>query len=288
MKTVNEYSSETVNMLKRWLSSMAEHGNTKYYEILVDGIRVVHKTSRLEEYDQHIKWMDETVQSMRVLVYNTKNSHRSMPFEFRTDKYVEGLSNKLYPTRKKRLNEDEVNRRVQQTVVQRQKEQDFADLQKQNQILTKRIGDAEDYIRKLEAKVEDKKDDKEDFNFGSMLKMASVMAEKNPALKKQLEDFGLTGLVNEQETKTSSQDAEEPTATFRRKTSPVENDQSHASSDYKNESKDDTLTLKVPIGNLNDDQCAKMFDLAYFLAQNPQYINTVHGLLKDEELKQAG
>lgn len=288
MKTVNEYSSDTVNMLKRWLEGMAQQGYTKYYEILIDGVRVVHKTSNMEEYNQHFKWMDETVQSVRVLVYNTKKSHRSTAFEFRTEKYVEGLSNKLYPTRKRRLNEEEVNRRVQQTVEQKQKEQEFVDLQKQNSTLNKRITDAEDYIRNLESKLEDKKGEGDDFNFGSMLNMASILADKNPALKEQLNEFGLSGLLNKEkaEPEPAAQENEEPTVTFKRKAPPesaIENNT--ANFEAKEENETETLTLKVPLGNLSDDHCTKMFDLTCFLAQNPQYIDTVHGLLKSEELK---
>lgn len=284
MKTVNEYSNESVNQLKHYLTCMAEQGSAKYYEILVDGVRIVHKTSNLDDYDQHIKWIDEEVQSMRVLVYNTKNSHRSTLFEFRTENYMEGVSDKLYATRKRRLSEDEIESRVQQTLEEKQKTQAFTELQKREQILTKRLADAETYILKLEEKLDDKKDESGEFDLGSMFKMASVVASNNPELKKQLDDFGIGGLVNSNDIKTPPQENEEPTATFRRK-STDEQVTPNPKEENPLPTKEDELSITVPNTKLNDEMGFKLYELVYFLSQNTAYIEVVHDLIKSEEQK---
>jgi hypothetical protein len=182
MKEIKEYNSNNLQRLKRWLADTATQGQDKYFETLVDGIKVIHKTNNLEEFDLHAKWMDESTQSMRVLVYNTRNSHRSQVFEFRTGNYVEGSSDQLYPTRKPRLSEEEINLRVQQRLEEKQKNQAFAEMQKQNRDLTRRLGDAEAYIRKLEVKAEEHKSEDE-FDLNGFLSKAALFVNSNPELK---------------------------------------------------------------------------------------------------------
>lgn len=285
MKEIHDFKSDHLSKLKMWLANMHRQGENKFFEILVDGVRVVHKTDNLEEFDRYLSWISDASQSMRVLVYNTKNSHRSQVFEYQTEKYVEGVSDRLYPTRKPRLSEEEIDERVRVQLEEKQKKQVLLDTQKQNRDLTQRLSDAETYIRELEEKVEKTKEQKNGFDMGSLLTMFSGLASANPEAKVSLE--GLQNIYNNQKSEAETkQETEEPTATFKKKVSPEDARQDNTTGfGKKEENNKEILTLNIPLGNLNDDQCSKMFDLACFLAQNPQYIDTVHGLLKGEELK---
>lgn len=122
MNNINAYNAEHLDKLKLWFTNMAEQGHTKYYEIVVDGVKVVHRTSDPGKFDSFYNWFDETSKSVRVLVYNTANSHRSQEFEYRTENYIEGVSHQLYRTRKPQLTADEVERRVQQAIAEKQKQ----------------------------------------------------------------------------------------------------------------------------------------------------------------------
>lgn len=288
MKEINDIKSDHLSKLKLWLANMHQQGENKFFEILVDGVRVVHKTDNLEEFDRYLSWMGDSSQSMRVLVYNTKNSHRSQVFEYKTEKYVEGVSDRLYPTRKPRLSEEEIDERVQAQLEEKQKKQALLDTQKQNKELTQRLTDAEAYIRELEEKTEKNKEQKNGFDMGSLLTVFSGLASTNPQAKESFE--GLQNILKNQKSEPESdKESEEPTAIFKRKVPPEDTRQNNtAGFDKKEENNEEILTLNVPVGNLNDDHCSKMFDLAFFLAQNPQYIDTVHGLLKGEELKKTG
>ncbi len=283
MKEIKEYNGTNIQRLKRWMADAISQGQRKYFETLVDGIRVIHKTNKLDDFDLYLKWIDEHTQSMRVLVYNTKNSHRSQVFEFRTDKYLDGISDKLYPTRTPRLSEEEINLRVQQTLEEKQKKQAFAEIQKQNRELTRRLEDAEAYIRKLEAQTEDNKSEG-DFDLNGLLSKAALFVGNNPELKDKL--GGLDGLFvnNKQKTDLDSETSSEFTATFRKKPSKevMEPAPKQAETEIKLDN-DDTLCLRIPSSGLDDQNCRQLYDLAYFLSQNPAYISVVHGLMKNEE-----
>jgi hypothetical protein len=323
MKEIKEYSSENLNRLKRWLMDMSVQGHPKYFEILVDGFKIINKTTKLEEFDYYSKWMYETTKSMRVLIYNTKNSHRSQVFEFRTENYVEGISDKLYPSRKPRLSEDEINHRVQQTLEEKEKAQTFADMQNKNQELIKRLGDAESYIQKIEEQLKEfeaEKPQKDDFDITGLLDKAALLAGNNPDLREQLSGIQKLFRKNEEEIKSNDTEQTQSTATFRRKPSSEETSQDtkggsintepevqkevevtytrKASNEYvapevkENENllplEDDYLSITVPNSKLDDEKSQKMFEVSYFLSQNPEYIDMVHDLMKSEETKLAG
>lgn len=285
MKEIKEFNSENLQRLKRWMVDAALQGHSKYFEILVDGIRVIHKTIKLEEFDLHIKWIDESTQSMRILVYNTKNSHRSQVFEFRTGKYQDGISDQLYPTRKPRLSEEEIDRRVQQTLEEKQKKQAFAEMQKQNRDLTRRLEDAETYIRRLETQADENKSDA-DFDLNGLLGKAALFFGNNPELKEKL--GGLESLfANNKQKPVPSEDANgEPTVTFRKiPHKDAVGSETKLAEPETSPDNDGTFCLKIPGVKLDEEKSQQLYELAYFLSQNPEYISLTYSMMKSEASK---
>ena len=283
MKEIKEFNDGNLLRLKHWLSDAALRGHGKYFEILVDGIKVIHKTNKLEEFDLYTTWMDDSVQSMRVLVYNTKNSHRSQVFEFRTGKYLDDISDKLYPTRKPRLSEEEIVQRVQQTLDEKQKKEAFADMQKQNRDLTRRLEDAEAYIRKLEDQAEDNPEG--DFGLNGFLSKAALFVGNNPDLKDKLGGIENLFANNQQKPDPGNESNAEPTVTFKKSPfkeviEPEKDPDTKILLDQ-----DGLLCLQVPSSGLDDEKSRQLYDLAYFLAVHPEYISMVHSLMKGEEAK---
>jgi hypothetical protein len=283
MKEINDFKSDHLSKLKLWLANMHQQGENKFFEILVDGVRVVHKTDKLEEFDRYLSWMGDTSQSMRVLVYNTKNSHRSQVFEYKTEKYVEGVSDRLYPTRKPRLSEEEIDERVQAQLEEKQKKQALLDTQKQNKELTQRLSDAELYIRELEEKVEKSKEQKNGFDMGSLLTMFSGLASANPQAKESFD--GLKDILKNQKMETETkQETEQPTATFKKKApleSPIEKNTDNIEPDQ------EANYIFKTNGNLDEAQAMKMYQLMQFFSDNPPYIDVVFDLVSQEKSKQA-
>lgn len=184
METTLLNGTTQLNSLKNWLVKMQQKGEPKYYEILVDGMRIVDKTDNLEAFDEYEKWMDGLVQSLRVMVYNTQNSHRARVFEMRTAQYVDGKSEKLYHPRKRGLSEDEIEQRVQAIIEDQNRQARSERLQEENQGLKKQVTDAESYIDRLEREVTELKK-RDDFDLASVIK--SFLPDKKDKTRNKAE-----------------------------------------------------------------------------------------------------
>ena len=285
MNEIKEYNSENLNWLKLWLDDMKSQGHPKFFEILVDGMRVIYKTNNLERFNEYLNWINDTSKSMRVMVYNTENSHRSQVFEFRTKNYIDGVSEKLYPTRQRKLSEDEINKRVQLAVEEKQRKQAFADLQKQNKDLTKRLEDAEEYIQKQESELNTFKSKKGGLDFESLLSMLALKFGDNPAVQEQLKGF--ESVYKGQKVEETSSEEVEGSVTFRKKPqqteTTTEQTKTAANSDtIPDESSDDTINFHIPNAKLDEKMCFKIYEMLYFLSQNTELIDTFYDLMKGE------
>lgn len=356
MTTIKSYTAENVAVLKLWLNHMAEKKETKYFELFVDGLRVLPKTARVEEFDEHTNWVNEHTKVLRVLVYNTQNSHRSEVHEFRTENFVEGDFEKVNLKRKSTLNEEEVEKRVQAAMEEYSRKQKMENLKRENAELTKRLANAESYIAKLEAKLETTQTGKQDV-FLEVINRAvssfSKQAAANPKLPQWLSGLMQGGSEREQseqeEVVAEEGKQEEAQASFRKRTvaEPVNEMPVETKSEVKNEtnfesvalgsvaqsnenknqltlfseqslegvasesavnmttseikSNAETLVPEMEVevsvsnesktkqnilfkteNNLNDIQSAKLLELYNFFKDNPLYIDTVHGLVREE------
>lgn len=91
-------------------------------------------------------------------------------------------------------------------------------MQKQNRNLTQRLGDAEAYIRKLEALAEENKPEGE-FDLNGFLSKAALFVGNNPELKDKLGGAENLFVNNKQKTDPEMENGTEFTATFRKKPS---------------------------------------------------------------------
>lgn len=287
MNEIKEYNSENLNRLKLWLGDMKNQGHTKFYEVLVDGMRVIYKTENLERFNEYLNWINNKTKSMRVMVYNTKNSHRSQVFEFRTENFIEGVSEKLYPTRQRKLSEEEIEKRVQEAVLEKQKNQAFAELHKQNKELTKRLLDAEEHIQKQESELNVFKSKKGDFDFESLLTMLALKFGDNPAVKEQLSSF--ESVFKGEKREESNSGEVEGSVTFRKKPDPAkattDKTETSVNTAITDESNDDTIHFHVPNAKLDEAMCFKIYEMLYFLSQNTELIDTFYDLMKGEGTK---
>ena len=257
--------------LRTWLLNMQKQGKTKYFEVLADGIRVLHKTKDLTEFDNSSGWFTGITQTVRVQVYNTKNSHRARVFEVRTENYREGVSEKFYHTRKRSLSEEEIEERVQAIADAQSKETLRLKLNEENTVLKKRVTDAENYIDRLEREVfELRKAGK--FDLEGVIK--SLLPNKNATEQKE-----------KQTTKN------EPDKTGTKDTCPNQpagQPQAPASPEIVLNEDETTLVIKTK-GDLEPEHYQKLYEMAQFLAENQFAIDKAHEVIMEfKALLKAG
>lgn len=267
MNEVKSYNRESLDKLKLWLQKAKEKGFTKYYEILVDGKRVTYKTENLEEFDNYLHWMDELAQSLRVMVYNTQNSHRAQVFEYRTENYIEGESNLLYHTRSRKLSEVEIEERANALFNEQQKEREQIELAKQNAELLKRVADAEQYIDKLERELNNSKENGTSSLAKTIEELAGKFLGATHLNKVPTEDTGSVDGTN------AANNEEEPmTCSFKRKTQ----GESSENINFNDLEKQELEILRLAKQSLGKEKYVKVCAVFDFLVKNPACIKTVH------------
>ena len=81
--TQEKYDLVKIERLKHYLESSHEKGKPKFYEIFVDNLKAVDKTSDPEQFDEYLVYMSEDTMMVKVLIYtSTENCPRNDKFLF--------------------------------------------------------------------------------------------------------------------------------------------------------------------------------------------------------------
>ncbi len=254
MKPVQNYNPETVDRLKQWIAEMNNTGDTKYFEIFVDGMRIVHKTNDAEEFDRYKVWIGPETQQIKVLTYNTIGSHRSKPFEFRTEKYPEEVNYKEI----------------------------IESLQKKNEELIKRLSDAEAYIIKLE---EGTQPTSGNFDLEAIVSGFGKLTKQFPGLKDSL---GGLGNIFNSAAPVQEEKNENFEASFRRK--PTREDTANKevplsdNTDEANKKENECYTFTTE-AELEEGRAKKMSEIMQFFSDNQAYFNVVYEIVINEKTK---
>src|SRR5689334_10945369 len=81
--TQEKYDLVKIERLKHYLESSQEKGKPKFYEIFVDNLKAVDKTSDPDQFDEYLVYMSEDTRMVKVLIYtSTENCPRNDKFLF--------------------------------------------------------------------------------------------------------------------------------------------------------------------------------------------------------------
>lgn len=296
MTGIQAYNDENLARLKLWLTNSSEQDNKKYFEVLVDGMKIIYKTDDLTKLEDLNMWVDTNAKVVKVLVYSSSGSHRYQVFEFRTNGYIQNIESEK---QKKEQHAQqslsgftiEVDQKIAQAIQNERKEQAFEGLKKENRSLKDQLGEANVYIGKLENKVQQHESKKLKLDKETIITIGSGIlghvVKTNPEILDKVS--GLSGLASafaSSSNNDSNASSEEKTEVSFRK---IRAEGEEEENELDEETQEKLNLFDKAAENLNDEQYQQYFEIVQFLAGHAKLVTTVYGLLKDENerIKQA-
>jgi hypothetical protein len=272
-RSKSKYDPLKIDKLKHLIISHHQKGLPKEFEIFVDEMRVVDRTSDPEEFDSFHDYLDEETRYIRIILYYSPNSPRNeqFVFEFQNNKSFSSNVELSGVDIDHKIGERIYAERLKWETEQKQKEQ-----QKEIESLSAKLKEAEDYITTLENNVEDLKVN------GTKLKagwgeIASVALEgiirRNPQILSAIPGGeAVAGILagTEQSQKAIETDPQAEVS-FQSVPSPTPTNSLDS---------DSAFIIQMMKESFEPNQIAKVWEILRELAENPNSIETVLELLQ--------
>lgn len=78
----DKFDQQKVDRLRTHLEAQAEKGQSKYYEVFVDGLKAIQKTDDPREFDSYENYMTADTNEIRIVIYNSGVSPRNDQYVF--------------------------------------------------------------------------------------------------------------------------------------------------------------------------------------------------------------
>jgi hypothetical protein len=179
---VNEkYDQLKVDRLKNFLENMAAKGQSRYYEIYVDSLKVIPKTDDPKEFDNYESFVDENTEKVRIVIYLSGASPRNDQYCYymqgaKQDKGLNGLG--------------DLDGIIQEKLAARDREYEMNRLKDELAETKKQLEEAEEYADVLQQQLEETKTNKfklGNINIGELASVAlEGMIRRNPQLLTKL------------------------------------------------------------------------------------------------------
>lgn len=205
------YDPAKIDRLKKLLEMQASKGQARFFEIYVDSLKVVPRTSDVAEFDSFEEFVTEDTQKVRILLYSTS------PTSPRNDQFIFTLKETpVMQMSSGTLNGFDIDAKIKESVSIERERWDTEQLKKELDGTKGKLTEAEEYIETLESELEryrSKKLHLGDINLGEL---ASVVVEgmirRNPKMLAKIPGGeSLAGII-EQDNK-EKLDAAEPGGT---------------------------------------------------------------------------
>lgn len=284
MQQTNPYNDVKLSQFKMWLHDMATKGEEKHFEVYVNDVKVVPRTNKIEQIDDHKAYLEDTTETVKVFVYNTENSNRYIQFIFFIEKKkpIEHVENNHVPQQPQGLSGIELENRISERLtaaLAQERERWQNDLMKREfETCKKDLADAEEYIEDLEKQLSHYKSKKLHWGDVNLGDVASVIVEgmvkRNPHWVAKLPGGdALAGLIaNEATTENATAEVVENEVVFKKKT-PAEDGLSE-------EVKAQLGFLKQLETHFNQEQLDKIMLILQSFVEKPNTIETVFELLE--------
>jgi DNA gyrase/topoisomerase IV subunit A len=201
-----KYSPIRIQRIRNLLEAAADKGNPRFFEIYVDDLKVVEKTSDMECFDEYKMFMDDDTRMLRIQLYTA--SYDSP----RNDKFIFSLNEQPKEHKKEELNGLEVENRINSAIEKERTRSENQSLHKELEETKEKLDSAEEYISRLENGLDELKDNYQalqkkktslsEMNAGAMLGHATEYIVKNyPGITKKIPVLStLSGFLTNGET----------------------------------------------------------------------------------------
>jgi len=284
MQQTNPYNDVKLSQFKMWLHDMATKGEEKHFEVYVNDVKVVPRTNKIEQIDDHKAYLEDTTETVKVFVYNTENSNRYIQFIFFIEKKkpIEHVENVHAPQQPQGLSgielENRINERLTAALAQERERWQNDLMKREFETCKKDLADAEEYIEDLEKQLSHYKSKKLHWGDVNLGDVASVIVEgmvkRNPHWVAKLPGGdALAGLIaTEATTENGTAEVVENEVVFKKKT-PAEDGLSE-------EVKAQLGFLKQLETHFNQEQLDKIMLILQSFVETPKNIETVFELLE--------
>lgn len=284
MQQTNPYNDVKLSQFKMWLHDMATKGEEKHFEVYVNDVKVVPRTNKIEQIDDHKAYLEDTTETVKVFVYNTENSNRYIQFIFFIEKKkpVEHVEHIPVPQQPQGLSgielENKINERLTAALAQERERWHNEQVKREFETCKKDLADAEEYIEDLEKQLSHYKSKKLHWGDVNLGDVASVIVEgmvkRNPHWVAKLPGGdALAGLIaTEATTENATAEVVENEVVFKKKT-PAEDGLSE-------EVKAQLGFLKQLETHFNQEQLDKIMLILQSFVETPKNIETVFELLE--------
>ncbi|MFN8116771.1 MAG: hypothetical protein U0W65_11705 [Bacteroidia bacterium] len=284
MQQTNPYNDVKLSQFKMWLHDMTTKGEEKHFEVYVNDVKVVPRTNKIEQIDDHKAYLEDTTETVKVFVYNTENSNRYIQFIFFIEKKkpIEHVETVHAPQQPQGLSgielENRINERLSAALAQERERWQNDLMKREFETCKKDLADAEEYIEDLEKQLSHYKSKKLHWGDVNLGDVASVIVEgmvkRNPHwIAKLPGGDALAGLIaTEATTENGTAEVIENEVVFKKKT-PVEDGLSE-------EVKAQLGFLKQLETHFNQEQLDKIMLILQSFVETPKNIETVFELLE--------
>jgi hypothetical protein len=185
--TSETYDQLKIDKLKLYLQTQADRNAARYYEIYVDNLKAVHKTSDIQEFDSYEDYMTEDTDRIRILVYSTNSqSPRNDQYVYRMKKQEE----QKIVVQQQGLSGIEIENRMEEKLQTHRERWEHEALVKELEQTKQQLKESEEYAEKLVAELAVYRSKKMHWGNVNLGEFASVVVEgivrRNPQMVAKL------------------------------------------------------------------------------------------------------
>lgn len=185
--TSETYDQLKIDKLKLYLQTQADRNAARFYEIYVDNLKAVHKTSDIQEFDSYEDYMTEDTDRIRILVYSTNpQSPRNDQYVYRMKKQEEQKT----VVQQQGLSGIEIESRMEEKLQTHRERWEHEALVKELEQTKQQLKEAEEYAEKLVAELQEYRSKKLHWGNVNLGELASVVVEgivrRNPQMVAKL------------------------------------------------------------------------------------------------------